>query len=333
MRTTLRIILPLLVSVVAVPLLFAAYQVRIEKRNLRNDLSRRVEILGEGVLENAEPMLERSAERNLQRLIERFRRWEHLKGVAIYNTAGATLAITPGLSPAFRSRPTIASQVAQEGTGVGEFLSTKQAIARNPEEPVSMHIYALPLRSNREMAGTLVLFHDTRYIDRQVSRALRNSLLTALVRTLLITGLALILVRSTFTGLLTRTAKWLRTLCTGQPNQPPALLNGEFLDEINHEVMHLPRELNTARAGQMVDRKSVVVREDTMTPRMVELKDWSQSIVELEISGNPGAPRIGSMYFRLAAEKPTRLMGFAHVDLQVYGCLPGRTSTPHCHVL
>ena len=41
MRTTLKIILPLVVSVVVVSLLFAAYQVRTQKRILRNDLSRR----------------------------------------------------------------------------------------------------------------------------------------------------------------------------------------------------------------------------------------------------------------------------------------------------
>jgi hypothetical protein len=46
MRTTLKIILPLIVSVAAVSLLFAGYQVRTEKRTLRNDLSRRTEILG-----------------------------------------------------------------------------------------------------------------------------------------------------------------------------------------------------------------------------------------------------------------------------------------------
>jgi cell division protein FtsL len=59
MRTTLKIVLPLIVSVAVVSLLFAAYQVRTEKRNLRNELSRRAEILGESLQDNAEPLLER----------------------------------------------------------------------------------------------------------------------------------------------------------------------------------------------------------------------------------------------------------------------------------
>jgi alpha,alpha-trehalose-phosphate synthase [UDP-forming] len=248
MRTTLKIILPLIVSVAAVSLLFAAYQVRTEKRNLRNDLSRRAEILGESLQESVEPLLERVQERNLQRLVERFGQREHLKGVAVYSPAGAALAITPGLAPVFRMRPTAASRAAQEDTGAGEFLGAEQVNAGNPEEAVPMHIYALPLHANGEVAGTLALFHDTSYIDTQVSRTLRDSLVTALVQTLLITGLALILVRWTFTGPLTRTAKWLRTLRTGQANAPPGHSNGEILDEIDHEVKHLARDLNTARA-------------------------------------------------------------------------------------
>jgi alpha,alpha-trehalose-phosphate synthase [UDP-forming] len=249
MRTTLKIILPLIVSVAAVSLLFAAYQVRTEKRNLRNDLSRRAEILGESLQENVEPLLERSQDRNLQRLVERFGQREHLKGVAVYDSAGAAIAITPALASVFKSRPTAASRATQEDRGVGEFLRADQINSDNQETAIPMHIYALPLHSNGGMAGTLSVFHDTSYIDLQVSRTLRDSLLTALVQTLLITGLALILVRWTFTGPLTRTAKWLRTLRTGQPNTHPALSNGEILDQINAEVTHLARDLTTARAS------------------------------------------------------------------------------------
>jgi trehalose 6-phosphate synthase len=248
MRTTLRIVLPLIFSVALVSLLFAAYQVRTEKRVLRGDLSRRAEILGESLQESIEPLLERAQERNLQRIVERFGQREHLKGVAVYNAYGSALAITSGLAPILRSRPTVATRAQADDSGTGEFLSADQAPAQNDEERIPLHIYALPLHRNSEVAGTLALFHDTTYIDKQVSRTLRDSLLNAFVQTLLITGLALILVRWTFTGPLTRTAKWLRTLRTGQANAPPALPQGEILDQLNHEVTHLARDLNTARA-------------------------------------------------------------------------------------
>jgi trehalose-6-phosphate synthase len=249
MRTTLKIVLPLIVSVAAVSLLFAAYQVRREKRMLRNDLSRRAEILGESLQESVEPLLEHAQERNLQRLVDRFGQREHLKGVAIYNAAGTAIAITSAVAPAFRLRPAAGAQAAQRNTGAGQFLSGDQTLALGEDSNAPIHIYALPLHRDGQVVGTLALLHDASYIDKQVSRTLRDSLVTAFVQTLLITGLALILVRWTFTEPLTRTARWLRTLRTGQTNAPPSHVQGEILDQIHHEVTHLARDLNTARAA------------------------------------------------------------------------------------
>ena len=248
MRTTLKIVLPLIVSVASVSLLFAAYQVRTEKRILRNDLSHRTDILAESLQESVERLLERGQERGLQRLVERYGQREHLKGIVVYDAGGGTLAVTSGLAPAFRLRPTVAKRAADEDTGVGEFLPAEQTAVPQDGEAVPLHVYALPLHRNGGIAGSLVLVHETSYIERQVSRTLRDSLLNALVQTLLISGLALVLVRWTFTGPLTRTAKWLRTLRTGQPNVHPALPRGEILDQLNHEVTHLARDLNVARA-------------------------------------------------------------------------------------
>jgi alpha,alpha-trehalose-phosphate synthase [UDP-forming] len=243
MRTTLKIVLPLIISVVVVSLLFAMYQVRTEKRMLRNDLSRRAEILAESLQENVEPLFDRPLpDKSLQRIVDRFGQREHLKGIAVYNANGAVLALTPGLPPSFQTRPATATRAALRDAGLGEFL---------PIGDQQMQLYAMPLHRNGQAVGTLVLAHDANYIDSQVSNTLRSSLITALVQTLFISGLALILVRWTLTGPLTRTATWLRGLRTGQSgtlNPPPALPQGELFDQIHREVTHLARDLNAARA-------------------------------------------------------------------------------------
>src|SRR5467141_1342330 len=248
MRTTLKIVLPLIVSVAVVSLFFAAYQVRTEKRVLRNDLSHRAEILGANLQESIEPLLDRPGEKNLQRIVERFSQREHLKGVVVHDAAGGTLAITSGLAPIFRARTEAAIRAAKQNAGVSEFLSADQFPFNDPQQQIPMHVFALPLHRDGEIAGSVALFHDTSYIDAQVSRTLRDSLLNAFVQTLLITGLALVLVRWTFTEPLMRTANWLRTLRTGQPNVGPVLSKGEILDQLHHEVTHLAKDLNTARA-------------------------------------------------------------------------------------
>jgi alpha,alpha-trehalose-phosphate synthase [UDP-forming] len=239
MRTTLKVVLPLIVSVAAVSLLFTAYQVRTQRRALRDDLARRAEILGESLQETIEPIFDRGPDKNLQRIVTRFRQREHLKGFAVYDSAGAVVAITPGLPPVFRSRPFAATRAIQTDAGYGEFLVLNDW---------AMYVYALPLRLGGQAVGSLALFHDANYIAIQVSRTLRDSLVNAAVQTLLITGLALILVRWTFTEPLTRTAKWLSTLRTGQSHVPPIFGQGEIFDQINKEVSHLARDLNVARA-------------------------------------------------------------------------------------
>src|ERR1700675_4813865 len=248
MRTTLKIILPLIVSVAVVSLLFAAYQVRTERRNLRGDLSRRAEILADSLQETVEPLLDHGPNKNLQRLVARFGQREHLKGVAVYDSGGAAIAITAGLPPEFQKPPAAAARAAQQDAGYGEFLKADSSPAGDEKLSGPMHVFALPLHRDGQVAGTLVLFHDTSYIDTQVQHTLRDAFLNAAIQTLLISGLAIVLVRWTFTAPLARTAKWLRTLRTGQTYAPPMTPQGEIFDQLHQEVTHLAKDLNAARA-------------------------------------------------------------------------------------
>jgi len=248
MRTTLKIVLPLIVSVAVVSMLFAAYQVRTERRNLRNDLSRRAEILAESLQETVEPLLDRGPNKNLQRLVARFGQREHLKGVAIYDISGAAVAITAGLPASVQTRPAATTRAAQRDEAYGEFLTMVSSMPGVEASPEPMHIFALPLHRDGQPAGTVVLFHDASYIETQVQHTLRDALLTATIQTLLISLLAFVLVRWAFTAPLARTAKWLRTLRTGQTHAPPMKPQGEIFDQLHQEVTHLAHDLNTARA-------------------------------------------------------------------------------------
>src|SRR5215510_7510901 len=100
MRTTLKIVLPLVVSVAAVSLLFAGYQVRTERKNLRTDLARRAESLAESLQESIEPQFEkqdRASERVMQRVVDRFAQREHMKGIGIYEANGNAIVLSPTL--------------------------------------------------------------------------------------------------------------------------------------------------------------------------------------------------------------------------------------------
>ena len=243
MRTTLKLVLPLIISVALVSLLFAAYQVRTQRRNLRNDLSRRAEVLAESLREAIDPLFEkgdRSSEKAMQKLVDRFAQREHMKGIAVYEASGSLRVMTSSLENAYKEAPATAKLSIEKNAGQGAFTSVNST---------SVYLYAVPLERGGKTAGTLLVIFDGSYINSRVLLTVRDALLTALLETLLITGLALVLVRWTFLDPLKRTAKWLRTLRAGETQIPASLPQGEIFDQLNREMTHLARDLGAARAA------------------------------------------------------------------------------------
>jgi alpha,alpha-trehalose-phosphate synthase [UDP-forming] len=243
LRTTLKLVLPLIVSVALVSLLFAAYQVRTQRRNLRNDLTRRAEVLAESLEEAIDPLFEkndRSADKGMQRVVDRFAQREHMKGIAIYEADGHLRAMTSSLGTEFKEAPDTAKRGIQKNAAQGDFTAVNDA-------PV--YLYAVPLQRGEKTAGALLVIFETSYINYRVLLTVRDAFLTALLETLLISGLALILVRVTFLDPLKRTAKWLRTLRAGETQIPASLPQGEIFDQLNKEMTHLARDLGAARAA------------------------------------------------------------------------------------
>jgi len=243
LRTTLKLVLPLVISVALVSLLFAAYQVRSQRKNLRSDVSRRAELLADSLQESIQPLFEkndRNSERAMQKVVDRFAQREHMKGIAVYESGGNLVVMTSTLGEAYKHGPSVASLSMQHNEGQGEFTSIAD---------VPIFLYAMPLQRADKAAGALLVIFDTSFIDSRVLLTLRDALLTAVLETLLISGLALVLVRWTFLDPLKRTAKWLRTLRSGEIQMPVSLPQGEIFDQLNKEVTHLARDLGAARAA------------------------------------------------------------------------------------
>jgi alpha,alpha-trehalose-phosphate synthase [UDP-forming] len=244
LRTTLKLVLPLITSVALVSLLFAAYQVRKERRNLRNDLSRRAELLAESLQESIQPLFEkneRNSEKAMQRVVDRFAQREHMRGIAVYEANGNLTVMTSTLGNTFKQMPDTAQKAIATDAGRGEFTQ----LAESP-----MYLYALPLERNGNAAGSLLVIYEAGFIDTRVLLTMRDALLSALLETLLVSGLALLLVRWTFLDPLKRTSQWLRKLRAGETDTPESSLpQGELFEQIQKEVKHLARDLGAARAA------------------------------------------------------------------------------------
>ena len=240
MYSRLRLVLPLIFSVALGSALFATYQVRAENREQRNDLEIRAGVLAESFQENIEPLVQQGSRRDLERIVEKFGHREHVAGIAVYNASGQPLAVTSGSPAELRSRPEIAATAGDEDRGRGNFARLDGNL---------MHVYALPLHGDSGVIGTLVLLHDARYITAQTARMWRDSLLNAALQTLLITLIALLVVRWRMMDPIARTAKWMRTLRIGEVSVFPGLPDGEEFEQLTREVTHMARDLGQARAA------------------------------------------------------------------------------------
>ena len=94
---SLRLIVALIVGITLVSLVSSWYEVRAEKDELRRDLERKAETLGESLAGNAESYLQTGNRAGLEQLVQHFTNRDHLLGIGIYDQDGSTLVVTRGL--------------------------------------------------------------------------------------------------------------------------------------------------------------------------------------------------------------------------------------------
>ena len=203
---SVRLIVSLILGITLVSLFSTYYEVRREKRGLRNDLERRAEVLGESLVGNVEPQLDNGSLKELKRVVERFSSREHLAGVAVFNAKLEPIAESSQLRQSLQSQSIAVPQAIVQNKKQSQFVH----LARG-----SVHIYALPLHQADQVVGELVIVHDASYIDAQTAHAWRETFWRALVQVVLIALITLLIVRWSIAGPIARAAKWMKALRTG----------------------------------------------------------------------------------------------------------------------
>src|SRR5215471_8156301 len=207
-----RLIVSLIIGVTLVSLCSAWYEVLVGKRNMRRDLQRRAEVLGESLAGTVERDLEKGALKTLNHTVQRFERRENLLGIAVYDPQGKMLAAADELAPNMSAAPPVVLQAIQESRETTAF----QKLGRS-----SVYICVLPLRGtddagNDVFLGALAIVHDSGFIKAQSLRVWRETFLSALAHMVLIVFITLLIVRWSIEGPIARTAHWIKALRTGR---------------------------------------------------------------------------------------------------------------------
>ncbi len=236
-----RLILSLVVGVTIVSLCSSGYEVLVGKRNLRRDLQRRAEVLGESLAGNIDRDIEKGTLQALQRTVQRFANRENLLGLAVYDPQGHVIAVTKELAAQMSAAPPVVLETLK---GARE-AETFQRLGET-----RVHICAIPLQGQNGVLGALAIVHDAEYIRAQSLRIWRETFLSALAHVVLIALITLLIVRWSIEGPIARTAHWMKALRTGHM---PSLRMGapdlEMFRPLAREVATFAESLNTARSA------------------------------------------------------------------------------------
>jgi trehalose 6-phosphate synthase len=244
-----RLIVSLIVGVTLVSLCSSGYEVLVGKRNLRRDLQRRAEVLGESLAGNVDRDIEKGALQTLQRTVQRFANRENLKGLAVYSPDGHIIAVTPDLAAHMNDAPSVVVETLKEDHEADSFQKLGDA---------RVHICVLPLHSQDKilegsrdkLLGALAIVHDAGYIRAQSLRIWRETFLSALAHVVLIALITLLIVRWSIEGPIARTAHWMRALRTGRmPSSRIGVPDVELFRPLAREVATFAESLNTARSA------------------------------------------------------------------------------------
>jgi alpha,alpha-trehalose-phosphate synthase [UDP-forming] len=257
---SVRLIVSLIVGVTLVSLLSSYYEVRSERRHLRQELEGRAEQLGESLAGNVESYLQRQSPRELQRIVERFSHRQGLAGVGVYDKQGHPISLSSGLPATLNTQPAAVVRAITEKHGESEFVH---------EGASYLHVYALPLhgQGQDEVVGGLAIVHDARYIDVQTAHIWRESFLRVLVQVFLISLITLLIVRWSIAGPIARAAQWMRALRTGRTGVTRAdFLESDFLRPLAREVATLAESLTAARTAAEKEAQLRNAAESLWTP-------------------------------------------------------------------
>jgi trehalose 6-phosphate synthase len=238
--------------------LFSAYyEVLMEKRSQRKELEKRAEVLGESLVGNVERSLEKGTPRDLQHMVQRFGNREHLAGIVICDGSGSLLAVTPALSQQFLICPG----------------NVKLAMARNAGQSTYtraagrlLHVYALPVRHDGEIAGGFAVVDDASYIEAAGREMWRQTFVRVLLEALLIAIVTLLILRWSVTQPVKRAAQWMQALRTGRGPIHPDVPDMDFFRPLAREMTTFAESLTQARSAAETEARLREAGESLWTP-------------------------------------------------------------------
>ncbi|MBI4496190.1 MAG: trehalose-6-phosphate synthase [Deltaproteobacteria bacterium] len=203
------------------------------------DLERRASLMGESLKEFIEPLIEKENPKRLQKIVEKFGNRERLVGLAIFDVKDKLIA--SNLPKDFDlSKP--------PGKAVNAMNSDQEEGGFSSYQGKRMYLHALPFYRDERVAGVLVIFYETSFMEDRLALIWKNNFLRLLIYALVISLVTVLLIRWSMTAPIARMTEWVKKIRTDRASEPLRLPPGDLFEPLSREVAHMAKSVSMARA-------------------------------------------------------------------------------------
>src|SRR5436309_1166217 len=270
MKLTIRLVGAIWLSVLIVIGGFAFLQIREERERLVDDLKRRAVLVGEGLKEAIEPQVARDSTAGVERILKKF--GTARRGIAVYDRFAGLMVATPDIAPSLPpSLPEVTDAVANDVVSQGfRVVGVRRA-----------YVYATPLTRDDRAVGALVVILDAAHLEGAAWNLWWSNALRFLALALVVSLIALVVVRSSVTQPMAKMSEWTKSLRAGRYVPPPDVPDANVFGPLAREVAGLARSMQRARAAAEQEAALRLVGESIWTEERLK------QFVNLRLAGRP----------------------------------------------
>src|SRR6266849_10097904 len=270
MKLTIRLVGAIWLSVLIVIGGFAFLQIREERERLVDDLKRRAVLVGEGLKEAIEPQVARDSTAGVERILKKF--GTARRGIAVYDRFAGLMVATPDIAPFLPpSLPEVTDAVANDIVSQGfRVVGVRRT-----------YVYATPLTRDDRAVGALVVILDAAHLEGAEWNLWWSNALRFLALALVVSLIALVVVRSSVTQPMAKMSEWTKSLRAGRYVPPPNVPDANVFGPLAREVAGLARSMQRARAAAEQEAALRLVGESIWTEERLK------QFVNLRLAGRP----------------------------------------------
>ena len=262
MRITVALVISIIFAVGLVAFGFTFFQISSERSSLQNELESRIRNVAEDLLKDDTALFSGPGNYNIERLADSLDERYRLAGLAVYFNRDSIVTDNSSRNIVFSSLESVIHSVSSH-------IPEGSYITVNREKYFQ---YVRPLLKQGKHAYTLILYGETKYIDKILGNIWVKNFISWFFQALLVSVVSVIVIRWGIFDPINRIVQWTKALRTGNAallsRKPPM----KFLAPLHEEIEHFAKAVQEAKATAEEEARLRTSSEAIWTPERLKVE-------------------------------------------------------------